>query len=114
MAKRENDLSERTLRDKVDGPADKQAGLGKLSKVKRSKRGKPSPQFANAPKQPRGRERAAVQADPRQALAQQFLQTVSSDLHARDAKGRKIPTLADRIRSEGYKAQLGKKKGKRK
>ena len=102
MTKRENDLSERTLRDKVDGVGDRQKGMGKLSQVTRAKPLKGRARFANevVPK-------AEPQIDPTQMLKQSFLANLQTDLHARDkATGQRIPTLRDRVLREGYRAQL--------
>lgn len=102
MAKRENDLSERTLAEKLDGTGDKydRAHMGKLSKVKRAKRKKPSPA-------------EQAKADPTAVMQAMYLKNINTDLHARDAKGNKLPTLHDRIRQEGVAAQYKQPAAKR-
>ena len=99
MAKRENDLTERTLGETLDGNADRfgKQDLGKLSKVKRAVR-KPAPR------------EAAPAIDPAAIAQAHYLQSINSDLRARDRKGQPIPSLAQRIAKEGYRAQFGKKK----
>lgn len=57
---------------------------------------------------------AAPAPDPDVVNASMFLHGLETDLHARDERGRRIPTLAERIASEGFAAQLNPaKKGKR-
>src|SRR4051794_10343316 len=98
MAKRENDLSERTLAETIDGPRDRfgAADLGKRSKVTRAKREPAEHAEAAAPSM-------------QDALRSAFLAQINTDLHARDRKGRALPTLQERIAREGFRAQLGKK-----
>jgi len=79
--------------EKIDGENDLQGDLGKLSKVTRAKR-TPEPVAGIDP----GMREAAT--------AEVLARSLSTDLHARDKKGRPIPTLAERIRKEGFRAQL--------
>jgi hypothetical protein len=102
--KRENDLSERTLSEKLDGVADKQQGLGKLSPVIRAARKPKLPSVTRTPAAPN----AALSPAARHAAS------LSTDLRARDKHGNPIPTLADRVRVEGYAAQIAPKKPKAK
>lgn len=93
MTRNQNDLSERTLAETVEGAGDKYGAsdLGKLSNVKRAPR-KPKPA-------------AAPQVDPTEAMKAMFLANINTDLRARDGKGNPLPTLQQRVAQEGVRAQ---------
>lgn len=77
----------------VDGVGDQmsKADLGKRSPVTRAKRNRPAPAAANS-------------LDPTAAAMAAIIARNSTDLRAKDSKGRPIPTLADRTRAEGAAA----------
>ena len=52
------------------------------------------------------RSRPKPDTDPTEEMKRRFLQTVQTDLHAKSG----LPTLAERMKVEGVKAQMGKEK----
>lgn len=97
----DNDLSQRTLETIDDGAA--RLGvkdLGRRSKVTRARKKPPAP--AIAPLDPGQVDDGAGKA----VLMQSILTSHNTDLHARDAKGNAIPTLAERMRREGVKNNM--------
>lgn len=110
MAKRENDLTERTLADKADGIGDKfgAAELGKRSKITPAKPPKKGEKAAPATRHPTLAERNRPPAPPRPAtteeLARRHAASLSTNLHAKSG----YPTLAERVAAEGFAAYTGK------
>jgi len=101
---------ERTLGEEVEG-------LGETVDV-----GQPSPRGAYSPseatiadrtRQDKGLPPPGPSVRPlggsMEEIARAHARSISTDLHARDEHGKVMPTLADRVRTEGVPAQLGGK-----